>query len=934
MPAGSVNTKTTEDKIKDTENIQTNEYDRLWLWMMSNALSGIMDDAALLNEDDKKSLKPDPNAVLNKKPVSKFDPASLFSEEKDPVRKCKNLMYLLGVMEAKLALELGGEQMDEEQGLWATESNEQKREEKAAYLVRNGKSKAFRMYESFKTFCSNAVMIHKAQATASMFSGQDPVNADTTMEQLADRLNLYHSDRDAFFTKFKAKKDEKALNVFRKNYKALLDKERKKPKNQQDVRLLKDNPDDNDRIYSHMMNCCNEYLVNEYSAKGYNAVKNSLTGIEKEMLEKGKKLQRGGEPEQQHIRDWVRDKGQGTAQKKLISNINNNTQSLIASLTGEKSLKMRSGRGMTDVFPEAIFDPGEKWISGVIAKLDSTKSGTSLDRFLWHNKNSNKYTKMYKAIRAFEKAVHDRKSGEVLDRKEEMLKACYEYINGKEKRRTHEFGRDRFNIAMMLIERYDSKSNFDDICNHINRIRDIKDAADEEHMNSLNLNTVQDRFDINGTGEKRLYDNTCRNATYIGSDLKKQFALMENYFIPKPRYYPDMMLGVEREQFNKLKQYDKKYVRIPSGNGNPNDDPEAAGLSDKDFAAVAYAASLSPEAVQEYKDGFPSGGIGDKNRVYCFSSRYTSELMGNVVNDNVGKMMPVIQYGRKQADKALTEYENKKPQKLAGIIANAIDVITDRFRLKKEVDNELMADGEMAKRMYEMLLRDEELMQKAMAAGLTKEKLKCIQSINTACELYVRSKEAEKQMENAISSGKDKMTVEKKTELMTDMVAYMSVKDMMQKRITGLSDNLQYLEGSNRIQADKNKELDNAEKAFKAKKVKNDDDEAREKHYHKQKEIRAKYDGKLMILQKDHVKPSVMIDKLKETEAADRLRKEAGKIVRDKVNALMAGRQEQTLSAQEMKQIVSGFSAKLRQGGKMEDAQIDLNARPAVRNRK
>lgn len=48
MPSGEVKTeKTTEQKLKDTMNLQSNEYDKLWLYLSNLALWGVMDDAQL-----------------------------------------------------------------------------------------------------------------------------------------------------------------------------------------------------------------------------------------------------------------------------------------------------------------------------------------------------------------------------------------------------------------------------------------------------------------------------------------------------------------------------------------------------------------------------------------------------------------------------------------------------------------------------------------------------------------------------------------------------------------------------------------------------------------------------------------------------------------------------------------------------------------------
>ena len=50
--------KTTAQKLQDTVNMQSNEYDKLWLYLSNAALWGLMDDASKLSEESREeSLK-------------------------------------------------------------------------------------------------------------------------------------------------------------------------------------------------------------------------------------------------------------------------------------------------------------------------------------------------------------------------------------------------------------------------------------------------------------------------------------------------------------------------------------------------------------------------------------------------------------------------------------------------------------------------------------------------------------------------------------------------------------------------------------------------------------------------------------------------------------------------------------------------------------
>ncbi|MCR5282158.1 MAG: hypothetical protein K6E18_02210, partial [Lachnospiraceae bacterium] len=60
--------KTDAEKIQDTMQLQSNEYDKAWLYLQSRALSEMMEDVGAISEEEKAELENDPTLMLSEKP--------------------------------------------------------------------------------------------------------------------------------------------------------------------------------------------------------------------------------------------------------------------------------------------------------------------------------------------------------------------------------------------------------------------------------------------------------------------------------------------------------------------------------------------------------------------------------------------------------------------------------------------------------------------------------------------------------------------------------------------------------------------------------------------------------------------------------------------------------------------------------------------------
>ena len=58
MPNGvNEQEKTTAEKVRDTMVMQSNEFDKVWLYLQSRALSDMMEDVGAIPNEDKRELK-------------------------------------------------------------------------------------------------------------------------------------------------------------------------------------------------------------------------------------------------------------------------------------------------------------------------------------------------------------------------------------------------------------------------------------------------------------------------------------------------------------------------------------------------------------------------------------------------------------------------------------------------------------------------------------------------------------------------------------------------------------------------------------------------------------------------------------------------------------------------------------------------------------
>ena len=191
-------------------------------------------------------------------------------------------------------------------------------------------------------------------------------------------------------------------------------------------------------------------------------------------------------------------------------------------------------------------------------------------------------------------------------------------------------------------------------------------------------------------------------------------------------------------------------------------------LSEKDFAALAYAGTMTTEAAAEENrhTAYP------QLKTLVTGKYYGTEFMKEPIPSECKYHLDAIVAGRNSAINAMNEYATGDKYPLAHVISSGIRHIAAAARASEKVDDNFILYSEMGSRLMEMLERDEELKTLAITKNETekiKEDYEFIKSINEAAKIRKNSVEASKNLEWFAENKPDAKRSEKE-ELVTDIV--------------------------------------------------------------------------------------------------------------------------------------------------------------------
>jgi len=280
-----------------------------------------------------------------------------------------------------------------------------------------------------------------------------------------------------------------------------------------------------------------------------------------------------------------------------------------------------------------------------------------------------------------------------------------------------EYEQNRINA---VLDAFDALSDFDlSMKGRADNTKDIMTHIDENNImyEHFRRELVADEKDPQKVREDRL-----KNRLEIPKLNRSVLDRLDSLYGIVPEF-SGKLSGMEDKDKEILKKIESGFPEIGSSNRSKQ-------LTNKDFAAISLAASTTAAGMAgRFVTGDPMHRYEIKDKL----SYFAGQNLYNVITANE-KNLPVyikdIQKARIQAKNAMTDYKNGNKDTLAKLLAEGIGNISamttaGRFSSNKQI--ELYA-VEMGLRMKNMLERDQELMKKAMAYGLTPGMLKDIKN--------------------------------------------------------------------------------------------------------------------------------------------------------------------------------------------------------------
>ncbi len=217
----------------------------------------------------------------------------------------------------------------------------------------------------------------------------------------------------------------------------------------------------------------------------------------------------------------------------------------------------------------------------------------------------------------------------------------------------------------------------------------VQEATYKNQTKNLNADQLKklDQYEA-------MFGMTPDNKVFVGYNMAE--------YVPKGSNKPI-------SEFNKLKQITNTFKAIGS------DDPMDR-LSNKDFTAIALAASLSRDVYNKM-----SHKVAYNEYQYHFVNALSASNDGGAISD-----LDVCELSRQEAAKALTEYKNGNKKPLAHLIKAGLRSLGDGFYYHELHWDASLYSSEMGKRLYSMLKRDPELYSLAKKDGFENRDIQAI----------------------------------------------------------------------------------------------------------------------------------------------------------------------------------------------------------------
>ncbi|MBP3204205.1 MAG: hypothetical protein J6M66_02135 [Lachnospiraceae bacterium] len=352
----------------------------------------------------------------------------------------------------------------------------------------------------------------------------------------------------------------------------------------------------------------------------------------------------------------------------------------------------------------------------------------------WHRKNSEAFSQMMTTLGNYEDALRSGNASEdyLNTAKQTLIETGLRYVKGKEKVRSSEFGKARFEAAMTLLASVMDREEFQSLIERINIKRGLTQKVnDPDHVTArqyLRKASVMTR------------------SVPMNEETGMCIDTLEEYYGPI-----SSKKGLDDIDISNLQGVSGK------------------ALTSKEFAAAAYAAAMSPEAAMK---GKPLPHMNPADNAIATRANFTTDL---AEGKDIGEYLGAVQYSREKAQEAFEAYRNGDRAPLGKILGEALHEMAAQTRCAERVEDKWVYEAEQKAQMLQMLTKDKDLMQAAKTAGLTDEDLTITNAAIEIGRIRGRAQLAKEQLKT-----ETEITKEQKLALYTDLSLDIYINEQVQ----------------------------------------------------------------------------------------------------------------------------------------------------------
>ena len=357
----------------------------------------------------------------------------------------------------------------------------------------------------------------------------------------------------------------------------------------------------------------------------------------------------------------------------------------------------------------------------------------------WHRNNSEEFSRMMTTLKNYADALNGQDaSAEYLDSaKQTLIQTGLKYIAGKEKVRSSQFGRERFDATMTLLASVMDRAEFQMIVDRINQKRGLTGKKNDPDYVTVD--------------QYRRKASAMTRSMPVNEEEEMCMGTLESYYGPvsAKEELADLDIG-----------------GLTGVLGKP--------LTGREFTAVAYAAAMSPEAAMK---GSPVPHMNPQDNALATRACFTTDL---AVGKETGAYLGAVRYSREKAQSVLEAYRYGDKEPLGKLLGEALHEMAAQTRCAETLDDKWVYEGEQKARMLQMLTGDPALMEHAKKAGLTEEDIAITGSAVEAGRIRGRAAQAEEQLK----SGRE-FTDEQRLSLYADILLDTYIRDRVQDNYFG-----------------------------------------------------------------------------------------------------------------------------------------------------